>query len=139
VIKPLHDGCNKLDGLSKQFQNEFMYGLLTHFKTIHWQLVSILLNSFSDEPLTPHALFQLTQFRDKSLNRFSVSAVVWHAINKAPSNVRKLNTPHKQLIIQSVLQNYSDEQLLKQFSLTGKKQLDNSLFSAFKSLIAQFK
>jgi len=139
VIKPLHDGCNKLDGLSKQFQNEFMYGLLTHFKTIHWQLVSILLNSFSDEPLTPHALFQLTQFRDKSLNRFSVSAVVWHAINKAPSNVRKLNTPHKQLIIQSVLQNYSDEQLLKQFSLTGKKQLDNSLSSAFKSLIAQFK
>ncbi|WP_350669156.1 GNAT family N-acetyltransferase, partial [Pseudoalteromonas sp. TB6-MNA-CIBAN-0076] len=49
VVKSLNAPQQSLQSLIKQFQYELFYGLLSHFKSLEWQLVNTLLRSFNDE------------------------------------------------------------------------------------------
>ncbi|WMS90604.1 GNAT family N-acetyltransferase [Pseudoalteromonas sp. HL-AS1] len=122
VVKSLNAPQQSLQSLIKQFQYELFYSLLSHFKSLEWQLVSTLLRSFNDEVIASDTLRLFTQ--QLSSNRFTISPTLWRLISQNPVIITRIAANQQQLLIQTVLQHHTDEQLIKNFNLSGKKQLE---------------
>jgi len=88
VVKSLNAPQQSLQSLIKQFQYELFYGLLSHFKSLEWQLVSTLLRSFNDEVIASDTLRLFTQ--KLSSNRFTISPTHWRLISQSPAAMTKL-------------------------------------------------
>ena len=134
VVKSLNAPQQSLQSLIKQFQYELFYGLLSHFKSLEWQLVSTLLRSFNDEVIASDTLRLFTQ--QLSSNRFTISPTLWRLISQNPVIITRIAANQQQLLIQTVLQHHTDEQLIKNLNLSGKKQLEQ-LFRNTTNILAK--
>ena len=103
-------------------QHSLLNGLLSHFKSLEWQLVNTLLRSFNDEVIASDTLRLFTQ--QLSSNRFTISPTLWRLISQNPVIITRIAANQQQLLIQTVLQHHTDEQLIKNLNLSGKKQLE---------------
>ncbi len=135
VVKPLNAPQQSIQPLIKQFQHALFYGLLSHFKSLEWQLVSRLLHAFNNEEISPDILWLFKQ--QLSSSRFTIAPTLWRLINQTPTVITKLAPNQQQLLIQTVLQQHTDEQLIKNLSLSGKKQLEQQFKSATNTLAKQ--
>ncbi|HDY92563.1 MAG TPA: tRNA(Met) cytidine acetyltransferase, partial [Pseudoalteromonas sp.] len=134
VVKCLNNKSAIIQPLKKQFKNDFFYGLLTHFKTLDWQLVSILIAGFSDELVSPETRERLALLVNNSFTQFNISATLWQVVNQSPSCMSQLTESDKQLLIKLVLQNECNEKVIQHLGLLGKKQLENQFKHAIKNL-----
>ncbi|WP_166115094.1 GNAT family N-acetyltransferase [Pseudoalteromonas sp. Z9A5] len=134
VVKCLSNKSAIIQPLKKQFKNDFFYGLLTHFKTLDWQLVSILIEGFSDGLISPETRERLTLLVNSNFTQFSISATLWQIINQSPSCISQLKESDKQLLIKLVLQHESNEKVIQHLGLLGKKQLENQFKHVVKNL-----
>jgi len=134
VVKCLNNKSAIIQPLKKQFKNDFFYGLLTHFKTLDWQLVSILIAGFSDELVSPETRERLALLVNNSFTQFNISATLWQVVNQSPSCISQLTESDKQLLIKLVLQNECNEKVIQHLGLLGKKQLENQFKHAIKNL-----
>ena len=134
VVKCLNNKSAIIQPLKKQFKNDFFYGLLTHFKTLDWQLVSILIAGFSDELVSPETRERLALLVNNSFTQFNISATLWQVVNQSPSCMSQLTESDKQLLIKLVLQNECNEKVIQHLGLLGKKQLENQFKRAIKNL-----
>ncbi|MEM5515265.1 GNAT family N-acetyltransferase [Pseudoalteromonas sp. AS84] len=134
VVKCLNNKSAIIQPLKKQFKNDFFYGLLTHFKTLDWQLVSILIAGFSDELVSPETRERLALLVNNSFTQFNISATLWQVVNQSPSCMSQLTESDKRLLIKLVLQNECNEKVIQHLGLLGKKQLENQFKHAIKNL-----
>jgi tRNA(Met) cytidine acetyltransferase len=137
VVKCLSNKSAIIQPLKKQFKNDFFYALLTHFKTLDWQLVSILIEGFSDELVSHEIRERIALLVNSNFTQFSISATLWQVVNQSPSCMSQLTESDKQLLIKLVLQNESDEKVVQHLALLGKKQLENQFRQVVKTLFAQ--
>ena len=134
VVKCLSNKSAIIQPLKKQFKNDFFYALLTHFKTLDWQLVSILIEGFSDELISPETHERLALLVNSNFTQFNISATLWQVMNQSPSCMSQLIESDKQLLIKLVLQNECNEKVIQHLGLLGKKQLENQFKLAIKNL-----
>ncbi|MBH0063473.1 tRNA(Met) cytidine acetyltransferase [Pseudoalteromonas sp. NZS71] len=134
VVKCLSNKSAIIQPLKKQFKNDFFYALLTHFKTLDWQLVSILIEGFSDELVSPETRERLALLVNSNFTQFNISATLWQVVNQSPSCMSQLTESDKQLLIKLVLQNECNEKVIQHLGLLGKKQLENQFKRAIKNL-----
>ncbi|MBE0358630.1 GNAT family N-acetyltransferase [Pseudoalteromonas aliena] len=139
VVKCLSNNIEIIQPLKKQFKNDFFYGLLAHFKTLGWQLVSILIEGFSDELINLETRARLALLIKSNYTQFSISATLWQVVSQSPSCISQLTGPDKQLLIKLVLQNENDEKVIQQLGLLGKKQLENQFRRAVKNFTSALK
>jgi len=134
VVKCLSNKSAIIQPLKKQFKNDFFYALLTHFKTLDWQLVSILIEGFSDELISLETHERLALLVNSNFTQFNISATLWQVMNQSPSCMSQLIESDKQLLIKLVLQNECNEKVIQHLGLLGKKQLENQFKLAIKNL-----
>ena len=134
VVKCLSDKSTILHPLKKQFKIDFFYALLTHFKTLDWQLVNIIIEGFSDELISLETHERLALLTKSNFTQFSISATLWQLLSQSPSYISQLTESDKQLLIKLVLQNESNEKVIQHLGLLGKKQLENQFKRAIKNL-----
>ena len=96
------------------------------------ELVSELISKFIDESSmpSPHINTAIS-----TINRFNTAPKLWYLFNHSPSYLMATKSEDRHLLIQMVLQNHSNEQLIKQHCLNGKKALEQQFKLAVKSLI----
>ena len=134
MVKCLSDKSTIIQSLKKQFKNDFFYALLTHFKTLDWQLVNILIEGFSDELISLETHERLALLTKSNFTQFSISATLWQLLSQSPSYISQLTKSDKQLLIKLVLQNESNEKVIQHLGLLGKKQLESQFKRAIKNL-----
>ncbi|GAA58825.1 tRNA(Met) cytidine acetyltransferase [Pseudoalteromonas sp. BSi20652] len=134
VVKCLNNKSAIIQPLKKQFKNDFFYALLTHFKTLDWQLVNIIIEGFSDELVSPDTRERLALLVNSNFTQFNISATLWQVVNQCPSCMSQLIESDKQLLIKLVLQNECNEKVIQHLGLLGKKQLENKFKHAVKNL-----
>ena len=132
VIKALNTSTQGLHTLAQQFKSDLFYGLLTHFSQLDSELVSELISKFIDESSVPS---QPINTAISTINRFNTAPKLWYLFNHSPSSLMATKSEDRHLLIQMVLQNHSNEQLIKQHRLSGKKALEQQFKLAVKSLI----
>lgn len=132
VVKPLSTSTQGLHSLAQQFKSDLFYGLLTHFSQLDSELVSELISKFIDESSVPSPPINTTI---STRNRFNTAPKLWYLFNHSPSCLMATKSEDRHLLIQMVLQNHSNEQLIKQHGFSGKKALEQQFKSAVTSLI----
>jgi tRNA(Met) cytidine acetyltransferase len=130
VIKSLIDNQRTTKTFVDRFKHDFFYGLITHFKTLDWELVDSLIKLFNDEKINTDAITLFRLQEKKGADRFTISPIMWRIINNSPSYLSHLPKNDRQLLIQAILQNYTSKQMIKQLSLSGKKQFDKHFKNA---------
>ncbi len=124
VVKYLNNNTSTVKQLKADFQNDIFYALLTHFKHLDWQLVSVLIAPFTNKPISTDTQKRIARQLNSHFSRFSISPTIWQVITEKPSIINLLTQSDKQLLIRLILQNESDKNLIEQLNIQGKKELE---------------
>jgi len=139
VVKCLNNNTGTLKRLKAEFQTDIFYALLTHFKHLDWQLVNVLISSFTDRPISSDIKKRLIRQLNNHFSRFSITATIWQVVTLAPSVVNCLTQSDKQLLISLILQNESDTNVIEQLNIQGKKELETCFKQAVLKLAKAIK
>lgn len=136
-IKPLTDEALKMsESIHNEFYQELLYQLDKNFQ---WMSENILMQILLFEPIaniegcTNAAI--LKQFAIGKRAYSTCKRLLKEYLIDQPTCLLKLPTQEQGLLIAALLQNLTDKDLCTKFSLSGKKQIEQTLKASFEKIL----
>ena len=138
-IKPLtKEALTISESILEIFHQELLYQMDKHFYCLSEELlIQILLDATTPHESTFENEEILWQFAQGKRAYSSCKRLLREYLITNPSCFLKLTTQEKTLLVAALLQNLNDKSLCSKFSLTGKKQIEQSLKDCFNKILLE--